>query len=335
MAGEKGFLPIDRQIYTGDSNPIAKPEDKDFRDKRSSAARDMKRARDEDKNTMLRRMLRTALKGGFQAEYVLADAWFGNKANIETVMGEGQKAIFQMKRSEMQYLLEAPDGHEDGYHTAKQLYEIHKRKMRKATAKARYKTCSIRAWVNLETRANRPERWEEVILVLSAPARDAGADNWVIFLCTDIALSATRVLEFYALRWSIEVYFKEIKQNFGFLAEQSGRYQLAYASVHLAAMRYTLLFEAMLRGGEMRFGEIRDKQSGRLQVLCFAGLLWELFRAIIEGALDGLVATIGSDLAKTVMAAIDEAVENFLCRTLQMLPGQIEAQLKAEDAGYV
>jgi hypothetical protein len=46
-----------------------------------------------------------------------------------------------------------------------------------------------------------------------------------------------RILEVYSLRWSSEVSFKEIKQNLGCLKEQSGRYQLAYASVHLAALR--------------------------------------------------------------------------------------------------
>lgn len=44
-------------------NPVLKPRDKDFRDKRSAAAQDMRRARDEDKNTMLRRMLRAGKKG--------------------------------------------------------------------------------------------------------------------------------------------------------------------------------------------------------------------------------------------------------------------------------
>jgi IS4 transposase len=64
-------------------------------------------------------------------------------------------------------------------------------------------------------------------------------------------LRDAKILEVYSLRWSIEVYFKEIKQHLGFLKEQSGRYQVAYASVHLAAMRYLLLFEAMLRAGHL------------------------------------------------------------------------------------
>jgi len=101
------------------------------------------------------------------------------------------------------------------------------------------------------------------------------------------------VLQAYALRWSIEVYFKEVKQNLGFLKEQSGRYQVAYASVHLAAVRYLLLFEAMLRQGRLSYGEIRDRETGRLQVLTYATLLWQLLRSLIEGALDGLVRQLG------------------------------------------
>jgi hypothetical protein len=97
------------------------------------------------------------------------------------------------------------------------------------------------------------------------------------------------VLQAYALRWSIEVYFKEVKQNLGLLKEQSGRYQVAYASVHLAAMRYLLLFEAMLRQGRLSYGEIRHRETGRLQVRTYATLLWQLLRSLIEGALDGLV----------------------------------------------
>jgi hypothetical protein len=148
-------------------------------------------------------------------------------------------------------------------------------------------------------------------------------------------LSETKILEVYALRWSIEVYFKEIKQNLGFLKEQSGRYQLAYASVHLAALRYLLLFEAMLRGGQLSYGQIRDRESGRLQMLTYASLLWQLFRALIEGALEGLVRDLGRKVVKKVLAAIDQTVEGFLSEALQITPEQIGVQLQAEELGYL
>ena len=151
----------------------------------------------------------------------------------------------------------------------------------------------------------------------------------------DVTLSDTKILEIYALRWSIEVYFKEIKQHLGFLKEQSGRYQLAYASVHLAAMRYLLLFEAMLREGQLSYGEIRDRESGRLQTLTYAALLWQLFRALIEGALEGLVRDLGRKVVKKVLAAIDQTVEGFLSEALQISPQQISVQLKAEELGYL
>ena len=133
----------------------------------------------------------------------------------------------------------------------------------------------------------------------------------------------------------IVIYFKEIKQNPGFLKEQSGRYQLVCASVHLAALRYLLLFEAMLRAGQLTYGEIRDRESGRLQVLTYAALLWQLFRGLIEGALEGLVRDLGRNVVKKVLTAIDQTVEEFLNQALQISPQQVAVQLKAEELGYL
>jgi hypothetical protein len=207
--------------------------------------------------------------------------------------------------------------------------------MRPANRRARFKTASLAVSLNWQTNPRQPARWVQVRLVFSAPVRATSANTWVVFLCTEVNLSEARILEVYSLRWSIEVYFKEIKQNLGFLKEQSGRYQVAYASVHLAALRYLLLFEAMLRQGRLSYGEIRDQQSGRLQILTYAALLWQLFRSLIEGALEGLVRDLGRRLVKKVLAAIDQSVEGFLQEALQIGPQQVATQLKAEDLGYL
>lgn len=220
-----------------------------------------------------------------------------------------------------------------GIYTARQLYARVQRRMRPRNRRARFKTASLVVRLNLATEASQPERWVEVRLVFSVPVRTPSADTWVVFLCTDATLSDAKILEVYALRWSIEVYFKELKQHLGFLKEQSGRYQVAYASVHLAAMRYLLLFEAMLRAGQLSYGEIRDRESGRLQMLTYAALLWQLFRALIEGALDGLVRELGRKVVKKVLTAIDQTVEGFLNGALQITPEQVAVQLKAEELG--
>jgi len=209
------------------------------------------------------------------------------------------------------------------------------RRMRPAYRRSRFKTASLIVSLNLEINNRQPARWVEVRLVFSTPVRAASANTWVVFLCTNVKLSEAQILEVYSLRWSIEVYFKEIKQNLGFLKEQSGRYQMAYASVHLATLRYLLLFEAMLRGGQLSYGEIRDQQSGQLQTLTYAALLWQLFRALIEGALEGLVRDLGLKVIKKVLAAIDQSVEGFLNEALQMSAQQVLVQLKAEKLGYL
>jgi len=329
LAAEKGFLPLEAQIVMGEKCRIEKPKEKPFQDQRSAAARDLDRAGQQTKHSLFRGMLRRAVRAGFRAAFVLGDAWFGCKENIACCLELNLTAIFQMKRGLLAYRY-----HGRAY-TVYQLYGLVQRRMRPASRQARFKTASLVVSLDVNTDPKQPARWVEVRLVFSAPVRATSADTWVVFLCTDVELSETKILEVYALRWSIEVYFKEIKQNLGFLKEQSGRYQLAYASVHLAALRYLLLFEAMLRAGQLSYGEIRDRESGRLQTLTYAALLWQLFRALIEGALQGLVRDLGRKIIKKVLAAIDQTVEGFLNQALQISPEQVAVQLKAEELGYL
>ncbi len=329
LAGEKGFLPVEAQIVMGEKCAVDKPKDKPFHDQRSSAARDLRRAKTQTKHQLFRDMLQRALRAGFSAWYVLSDAWFGCKENILCCLENKLVGIFQMKRGNLAYEYRGRS------YTASQLYTLVQRRMRPSNHRARYKTASLVVSLNLATEPSQPAHWVEVRLVFSAPVRARSADTWVVFLCTDVTLSDAKILEVYALRWSIEVYFKEIKQNLGFLKEQSGRYQLAYASVHLAALRYLLLFEAMLRSGQLSYGQIRDRESGRLQTLTYAALLWHLFRALIEGALEGLVRDLGRKVVRRVLTTIDQTVEAFLNDALQMNPEQVSVQLKAEQLGYL
>jgi len=309
MVGENGFLPLDRQLYMGEKNPIPKPEGKDFEDQRSASAKDMKRAKEEDKNQMLRRMLKRAITDGYSAQYLLGDSWFGNKQNIATSLELGIHSIFQMKRGKLKYRV-----NEKQLFTAQELYVKYQRQLQATSKKSLYKTFRIEVEVNLESAPNQPERWQKVILVLSSPVRE-GATNWVVFLCTDLTLKAEEILGVYTKRWAIEVYFKEVKQSFGLLAEQSGKYQVAYASVNLAAIRYMLIYEAMHRKGAISFGEQKDAITGQLQILTYAGLLWQLFQYLITGALEN-IPSLESTLVETILKSINSAVENFLNQAL-------------------
>ena len=63
-----------------------------------------------------------------------------------------------------------------------------------------------------EGRRKRPD-WKPVQLLfvrgVNEPGEpEVGKKDWALFLCTDARLGMSKVLEVYALRWGIEVYFK-------------------------------------------------------------------------------------------------------------------------------
>jgi hypothetical protein len=63
----------------------------------------MRRAREQSKHQLFRGMLLRALRAGFSACYVLADAWFGCKENIACCLDNKLVGIFQMKRGLLAY----------------------------------------------------------------------------------------------------------------------------------------------------------------------------------------------------------------------------------------
>ena len=118
----------------------------------------------------------------------------------------------------------------------------------------------------------------------------AGKHDWAVFLTTDTTSSAAGILELYSLRWAIEVYFKEGKQHLGFLKEQSNHYAAYIVSIHLTAIRFCLLVIAKLTQGFGNIAQARQTLGSNSMDISFAGKLWQVFRAMICGALGGLKA---------------------------------------------
>ena len=176
-------------------------------------------------------------------------------------------------------------------------------------------------------RIETPE-WIKVHLVFSCPKNPA-KDEWAAFLCTDLTMNNTKVLEVYALRWGIEVFFREAKQHLGLLKEQTGNYACHYASIHLTSIRYLLLFDAMKERGSDKFGQVRDGITGKLEWISFATLLWELFKAIIYGVLDQF-EKIGAEVIKEIKEMVQTSIMGFLEKTLQLDSESLRIERKAE-----
>jgi len=89
----------------------------------------------------------------------------------------------------------------------------------------------------------------------------------------DRHLSATEILELYAMCWAIEVYFKEAKQHLGQLKEQSNHYAAYIASIHLTAIRFYLLVMAKQMQECENITEIRQNLCSNTANISFAAKL--------------------------------------------------------------
>ena len=318
LAWSGGFVPVDGQIYIGAKN--VHPLNRDFADGRSAVAKDYETALNTDKHELLEHMLKRSIRMGIKAKYILGDSWYGCRRNIRNARELGLIAIFRMKRGKLKYRL---NGRE---YTLVQLYYLVKRRLEK-NKDTKWKTASLQVELDISENGKEPE-WIKIRLVFSSP-RNPKKDEWAAFLCTDLNMSDAKVLETYALRWGIEVFFKEGKQNMGLLKEQTGNYACHYASIHLASIRYLLLFDSMKKRGADKFGQIRDEITGKLEWIAFSTLLWELFKAIIYGVLDQF-EKIGKEVIKEIKEKIQEGIMEFFEKTLQLDGKSLEIERKAE-----
>ena len=321
-ASPKGYLPLDRQIYVSGKKRVGLRAP--FKDSRSAVARDYCTATECNKNEMLRAMLKRAIRSGFRAQHLLADSWFCSKENIAAGIDAGLTVIMMMKRGNLKYRFQ------NRQYTASMLYGLVRRRMRPLARRSRYSVTSLLVELDLQTDSSKPQRWVQVRLVFSK-LRTQTNDAWVVLLCSDPGRDPESILRTYALRWGIEVYFKEAKQNLGLLREQTGCYVVHYASIHLTATRFALLFCALQSsGGGMTWGQMREGISGNLVRLSFARMTWEILKAVLHGALDSFRPRIGDDMADDMADAINQAIEEFLQTALQIDDSSVAAAVHAE-----
>ncbi len=318
LATEDAFLPLDSRIYI--SQVKARERINPYEDGRSVAGKRYSEATTQSKPAMAANMMKRALRSGMEADYVLADAWFGTQPMIRTALGLDVCAILRMKKNRMKYRA-VVSGRKRQLLNAQELYtDAVKREWKKVRGMP-WKAVVLDVELDLAEKDEKKPRWQPVRLLfvrgLKEPDEaEIGKKDWALFLTTELQLSMSKMLETYALRWGIEVYFKEAKQHLGFLQEQTVTFASHTASIHLCAIRYLMLVHNKLEDHNSGIGDIRSEMQDQLDSLSFAGPLWQIFRAIISGTLYDLQATLGCSV-DTVMSAIDKRVHAFFVRSLQ------------------
>jgi hypothetical protein len=224
-----------------------------------------------------------------------------------------------MKKNKMKYRLTTEGAYQ--MLNAGELYKHHvKGKWQKGRGLP-YQFKSIEVALNLAQPKDEDDHWIKVKLLFSRGINEekqkAGKHDWALFLTTDSQMDDEKRLAIYALRWGIEVYFKEAKQNLGLLKEQSSHYGAYIASIHLTAIRFCILLFAKHEEDAQSLSDVRNDMGKNLRSLDFASQLWILFRAIIAGTFDELAALHG-DILGDILRRIDCKVKQFFEQVMQM-----------------
>ena len=246
-------------------------------------------------------------------------SWFASKSMLAFMEAQSLVSIVRMKKNKMSYRVAGSD---KVLSTAAELYQHHIKGQWQKVKGRPYQSKAITVELNLAQTLDAPDHWIKVKLLfvrgVNEEKQRAGKHDWALFLSTDTHLSDERILEIYALRWGIEVYFKEAKQKLGFLKEQSTHYSAYIASIHLTALRFCLLLLTQHEEGAARLSDSRNDMINSLCTLDFASRLWVIFRALISGALDELSKLYGVSAAQEIMNQIDKTVQEFFMQVMQM-----------------
>ena len=321
LSCDEGFVPLDSELFISQTKATELHES--FEDGRSVVAKRYRTAQQCTKPEMVSAMIKRAIHAGIEADYLLADAWFGTKAIIRLTQETSIVPVLRMKKNKMKYrLTEYVHGKTESQELDLQaLFKHYIRKNWTAIRGQKYQAKAIDVELNLAEKKE-AEQWIKVrLLYVRGNAGDnqgaCGKHDWAVFLTTDTGLNPTDMLELYAMRWAIEVYFKEAKQHLGFLKEQSNHYAAYVASIHLTAVRFCLLVMAKQQQGGSSVASMRDRLSSNCVDISFASKLWRVFRAVIAGALDDLSVVLG-DAASLVMDTIDAHIECLFTQVLQL-----------------
>lgn len=115
--------------------------------------------------------------------------------------------------------------------------------------------------------------------------RHSGKNEWKTLLTTDLSLPFVRAYEIYAVRWSIEVCFKECKQYLNLEGNQSQYFNSQIAHVTVCLMQYSILALAKRMGSYETLGELfRNTNADTVEITLYEKILLALREILAEFA---------------------------------------------------
>ena len=146
--------------------------------------------------------------------------------------------------------------------------------------------------------------------------------QWRVFLSTDTSLSFLTMMEIYATRWTIEVFFKEMKQHLRLGQCQSRDFDAQIAHVTTCGILYTFLAYFRRVNAYESLGALFEGIVAELVEKNLAQRLWELFEELLQVVIISIAESGSVDLVQFKRSPEYEALkalfeESFLGNQLQ------------------
>ena len=283
----KSILPIDFSIH----NEPGKKQNRGLKPKELKSQ--FSKQRDENSSGFLRisevseskiemaiNMIKAAIKNGFIPQYVLADSWFIADDFIKEIRDIKKKCA-----NKIQVI---------GLMKTNRIISVNGKNI-KAALIPEIKQKLIQK--------NRRLKCSYIPIIVDYKGTELkvffvkmnGQNSWKMLISTDKSLTFTIAMKYYQIRWSIEVFFKDAKQNLHLGKCQSTDFDAHIASISICFMNYMLLalakrFESYETLG-LAFKAIKDDiledtlaiklwkffTEFFVEMLCELGVDWDLF----------------------------------------------------------
>lgn len=214
------------------------------------------------KTTMLLEMVRRAQKNGFKYDYLLIDSWFLSMEVVKTITGL-KHHVLGMLKSNINAFTVGGEKLKTGQMVSK---------FKKSIMRCRKYRCH---YIVVDTDMGG-------IPIRLFLCRRAKTDGWKALLTTNTTLSFTKAYEIYAMRWSIEICFKECKQYLNLEGCQAQYFNSQIAHVSICLMQYSLLsIVKRVSSYETLGGLFRDTNADTVEITLYERILLVL-RDILE-----------------------------------------------------
>lgn len=215
-------------------------------------------------------MIKAAVKNKIVPQYVLADSWFISDNFFKEIATIAKKAkekinVIGLMKTNRKISLNGK------IVLCNLLPELHHSKIKTSrTNKCNY----------LEFKVTYKDSDLKIFLV-----KMNGQQTWKMLVTTDLSLSFSNAMKYYQIRWSIEVFFKDAKQNLYLGKCQSTNFDAQIASISIAFTNYITLaltkrFESYETMGEM-FRNFKDTMLQQNIMQKLWSLVKELFTLIL------------------------------------------------------